>query len=296
MNNKNISNIQADLLLLIVSFIWGSGFVVTKTALDSLSPMYIMFFRFAIASILAIIIFGKHLKTATKSDIKAGFFMGVFLSLGFALQTIGLQFTSVGKQAFLTGTNVVMVPFVYMILTKKKPKKNNVIAAILTFVGIGLLTLNFENNVMLNKGDLYTLSCALFFALHIVTTGYFSSDKNPFVINTIQLISSTIFFLIAVFFVDGFKTSLSTSAILTVSYLGVLSTFLAFSLQTFAQKYTSSTHAAIILSLESVFGSALGVIILGEFFTPLMIIGCVVIFIGIITAETGWKFNQIERN
>ena len=289
-NNNKISSLQADLILIIVAFIWGSGFVVTKNTLDSMSPLYIMFFRFSIAAIIASVIFRKHLKSTSKSDIKAGLYMGIVLSIAFAFQTFGLQYTTVGKQAFLTGTNVVIVPFIYWLISKRKPAINNLTAAILTFIGIGMLTLDFKNDIFMNTGDVYTLICAVFFAGHIAITGFFAQDKNPFVINTLQLIFSAVFFLIAAILIDGVTLNFSQGGLLGVSYLGIFSTMICFSLQTFAQKYTLSTHAAIILSLESVFGSILGVLLLSEVFTPIMVVGCLIIFIGIITAETDWKF------
>ncbi len=295
MNNKKISPIAADLILLSVAMIWGSGFVVTKHTLDSMSPLYITFLRFTIAAVLASIIFRKHIKNTSKSDIKAGFFMGTVLFIAFAFQTIGLQFITVGKQAFLTGTNVVIVPFIYWLIYKRKPASNNIIAAVLTLIGIGMLTLDFKHDIYMNLGDSYTLICSFFFAVHIAITGFYSKDKNPFIINTLQLIFAAVFFFFAAVIVDGFTMNFPTEGIIGVLYLGVMSTMLCFTLQTFAQKSTTSTHAAIILSLESVFGSILGILILDEVFTPLMIGGCIIIFIGIITAETGWKFLKKSK-
>lgn len=289
-DEKKISPIGADLLLLLVAFIWGSGFIVVKVTLDILPPFYMMFLRFTLASIIAVIIFRKKIKEVTKSDIKAGLIMGFFLSVAFGLQTYGLQFTTVGKQAFLTGTNVVMVPFIFWIINKKLPVKSNVIAAVLTFIGIGLLTLDFKNDIYANTGDYYTLGCAVFYAFHIVVTGQFAKDKDPAIINTLQLIFSAVFFLFATILIEGSTFTLPRAGAFAILYQAIFATWICFSLQTLAQKYTSSTHASIILCLESVIGSILGILILKEIFTPIMVVGCVVIFIGIITAETGWKF------
>lgn len=294
-NIKKISSLQADSILLLVAFMWGSGFVVTKNTLKSMAPMHIMFLRFLLATVIAAIIFRKHLKEITKTDVKYGLLMALFLSTGFTFQTIGLQYTTVGKQAFITGTNVVMVPFMYWFISKTKPAMNNVIAAALTFLGIGLLTLDFNNHIYMNKGDIYTLICAVFFAVHVALTGHFVKDRNPFAINIIQLGFCTIFFLIASIVMDGTSINITKNGLMSVLYLGIFTTMLCFSMQTFAQKFTLPTHAAIILSLESVFGSLLGVLILKENFTPFMVIGCITIFLAIITAETGWKFLNRKR-
>ena len=144
MNNRKM--LLGDLGLLITAFVWGSGFVAVKNALDALSPMYIMTLRFGIAALLTGILFYRKVITIDKEDLKAGLIIGLFLFSAFTTQTIGLQYTLAGKQAFLTGTNVVMVPFLFWLTSKERPDKFSVFAAILMIVGIGLLTLD------LNKG------------------------------------------------------------------------------------------------------------------------------------------------
>jgi len=292
MNLKNKS-LYADLSLLLVALVWGSGFVVTKNALDTLTPYYIMTFRFSIACILMSIVFYKKIKKLIFKDFKAGFIIGVFLFIAFATQTIGLQYTTAGKQAFLTGTNVVIVPFLYWVVKQTKPDIYNLSAAFLCFVGIGVLTL--DGGLAVNSGDILTLICAFFFACHIVSIGLFTENHDPIILTIIQLGVAAILSLIFAIIFEPIPQSVSQSTIFSVGYLAMFSTLLAFMIQNVAQKYTAPTHAAIILSLESVFGSILSTILLKEHFTYKMLIGCIFIFISIITAETKWNFLK-SRN
>ena len=105
-------SLYADLGLLAVALVWGSGFVASKSALDSMTPMMLMALRFSVAALLSGIIFRKNLKHLSKETIKAGCIIGFFLFSAFAAQMIGLQYILAGKQAFLTATNVIMVPFI----------------------------------------------------------------------------------------------------------------------------------------------------------------------------------------
>ncbi len=291
MEQSKKNRILADLVLIGVAFVWGSGFVSSKTAIAYMSPMMLMALRFTIASLLSAFIFKKNLKSISKETLKAGFIIGLFLFSAFTAQMVGLQYVEAGKQAFLTATNVIMVPFVYWAVKKKKPDKYNFIAAFIMFLGLVLLTLDFTSGFSFSPGDALTLFCAFLFACHIVSIGIFAGKHDPIALTVIQLSVAAILSLVYVIFSgDILNFTFSQTGLLNAAYLGVFCTFLAFLGQTMAQKYTTATHTAIILSLESVFGSFLSILILNEHFTFLMFIGCLVIFIGILTAETKWAF------
>lgn len=285
----------ADLGLVAVAFVWGSGFVASKNALDSMTPMMLMTMRFTIAALLSGIIFRKHLKKISKETLKAGGVIGFFLFTAFAAQMIGLQYMLAGKQAFLTGTNVIMVPFIYWAVKKHQPDRYNFIAAFIMLLGISLLTIDFSTIFSFQLGDSLTILCAFLFACHIVSVGIFTKDYDPIALTVIQLSVAAILSLVYVVFSGEFTLNIPGAGLANAIYLGVFCTFLAFLGQTVAQKYTNSTHAAIILSLESVFGSILAIIILGDHFTFIMFIGCFVIFMGILTAETKWSFLKNKQ-
>lgn len=293
---KDLTSKQADLMLFFVAFFWGTGFTVTKIALDIFTATQLLFIRFVIASTFSFIVFRKKLMNIKKSDIKAGTIMGFFLAVGYVLQTIGLEGTSAGNSAFLTGTNVVMVPFFYWLVTKKKPGKNNVIAAALMFAGIILLTVDFQNFGKFNLWDFLTFLCAISFAWQVIATGIFASDKDPAVISTLQLFSCTIIFFIMII-IERQPIVWNVKGAASMLYLSLVTTMLCFLMQTIGQKYTSTTHAAIILSLESVIGSMLGVFFLKEKYSAVTIVGFAIIFFAILIAELGydWLFKRKKQ-
>ncbi|MGH4051428.1 MAG: DMT family transporter [Clostridium sp.] len=289
-NTGKKKSILADVSLLLVALVWGGGFIAVKGALDSVSPFYIVALRFGISVLIMLLIFRNKIKLITKRDLKIGTMVGFLLFLGFAAQTIGMKYTTAGKNAFLTGTNVVIVPFLYWAISKKKPDVYSLISAFLCFVGIGLLTLG--SRMHFSIGDSLTLLCAVFFAAHIVAVGFFAKKVDVIILVIIQLGSAAVFSIIAALIFEPKPQPLNLDTILAIGYLGIFSTMLAFLVQNVAQKYTTASHAAIILCLESVFGSILSVIILDEIFTPKMVLGCLIIFIAIITTETKWDFSK----
>ncbi len=290
---KDLTAKQADLMLFFVAFFWGTGFSVTKLALEIYTTNQLLFLRFIIAFAVSIILFRKKLRSINKADIKAGIIMGLFLAVGFVLQTLGLEGTSTGNSAFLTGTNVVMVPFFYWLVTKVKPKRNNIVAAGLMFVGIILLTVDFKNFGRFNLWDFLTFLCAISFAWQVVATGIFAADKDPVVISTLQILTCTVIFFFMTIF-EGEPIAINVKGSASMLYLSLVTTLLCFLMQTMGQKYTSTTHAAIILSMESVIGSLIGVILLKEKYSAFTIIGFAVIFSAVLIAELGfdWVFKK----
>ncbi len=284
----------ADLSLLIVAVIWGTGFIVTKNILSGITPLYMVALRFAVATAVMGALSFRKIKAISVSDLKGGMVVGLMLFLGFATQTIGIQYTTAGKSAFLTGTNVVMVPFISWFIYKKRPDMFAIIAAVMCFVGVSFLTSGGELGAI-TAGDLWALSCALFFAMHIISTGVFVKNTAPAVLTLMQFVVVTILAFAVAFVVEGPMVMPGASALTGILYLGVLSTCAAFFIQTAAQKFTSDTHAAIILSLESLFGTVFGIIFLKEPFTAVMAVGCLIILLAIITAETRWSFIRKKQ-
>ncbi|GAA0115489.1 DMT family transporter [Clostridium senegalense] len=287
---KNIKNksLISDLSLFLVAIIWGGGFIAVKDSVTLIPPFYQMAIRFSLSTILMAIIFFKYIKNIKKSDIKMGFIIGFFLFVGFAFQTVGIVYTTASKSAFLTATYVVLVPFFNWFIFKDKPDKYSIIGAILCLIGIALLTL--QSSTSINMGDLLTLLCGIGFAGQIITTGVYTKKSDPIILTIIQFATAAILSFLAAFFLETPPNILNKALLPSILYLVFFSTMLCFIIQNIAQKYTSSTHAAIILSLESVFGSLLSIIIFKDNFTITMFLGCIFIFMSILTTETKLSF------
>jgi len=287
---KKISTLTADMLLLIVALCWGSGFVITKYALSGMTANYLLSLRFIFALIALVIIYFKRLKNINKKVLIGGLVTGLFLTLGFIFQTYGMEYTTVGKASFITGLNIVCVPFIYLVVQKKKPDALSIIAVFIAAIGMAFLTLDFKNIFTFNIGDFLVLICAVCFACQIVSTGYFAKDNDVILLSIIQITVAAVIMSFITGLKEGVHLNIPLVPLLSTVYLALLCTALAFVLQTLGQKYTSATHAALVLCTESVFGSVFAVIFLKEIMTPIMILGCFIILIAIITAETGWAF------
>lgn len=280
----------ADISLLIVALIWGGGFVAVKDALNSITPFYIMALRLTGAAVLLALIFFKTMRNITKEDIICGSIVGIFLFSGFAAQTIGLQYTNPGKQAFLTTVYVVLVPFFAWKVDKKRPDLYSLFSTLLALIGIGFLNIGDGLSLNMNIGDWLTLLCAFLFAAHIISVGYYAKKVNPIILSVIQMLFAGLVSLVCALIFEPKFAGINRGASFSIFYLIVFSTMFAFLVQNVAQKYTHPNHVGIILCLESVFGAILSVLILKEVFTVNMVIGCVIIFIAIIISETKLSF------
>ena len=269
--------------LVLVTVIWGGGFVASDMALESLTPFQIMTVRFLMAAVLMGLISFRSLNHITKEEVRAGGLMGIALFAAFSLQIIGLQYTTPSKNAFLTALNVVIVPFIAFLVLKKKIPGKVLIGAVMAVVGVALLSL--DGDLTLSIGDLLTLLCAVGFAFQIFFTGEFVKKYRATVLNFLQM--ATAFLLSVIFMVASGQTEFQVMAQgwLSVIYLGVVSTTICYLLQTACQKYVDETKAAIILSMESVFGTLFSMLILHEVLTLRMFAGCGIILAAVIIAN-----------
>lgn len=269
--------------LILVTVIWGGGFVASDMALQSMKPFQIMTIRFLLASVLMGLISIRSLKGMTRAEVRAGVLMGIALFAAFALQIIGLQYTTPSKNAFLTALNVVIVPFIAFIILKKKVGARGIIGAVMSVAGVALLSLN--ENFTLGLGDSLTLLCAVGFAFQIFLTGEFVKKYRATVLNFVQMATAFVLSFVSLFCFGETDFQVSQTGWLSVLYLGVISTTVCYLLQTASQKYVDETKAAIILSMESVFGTLFSLIILHEILMPRMIVGCVIILAAVIISN-----------
>lgn len=283
--------------LILVTVIWGGGFVASDMALESMKPFQIMMVRFLLASVLmGVISWGQRKGEEKLKDrsgaIKAGVLMGVTLFMGFAFQIIGLQYTTPSKNAFLTALNVVIVPFIAFVILKKKIGANGIIGAVMSVLGVGLLSLN--GNFTVSLGDGLTLLCAVGFAFQIFFTSEFVKKYPASVLNTVQMFTAFVLSAISLVIFGENDFQVTTQGWLSVLYLGVVSTTICYLLQTACQKYIDETKAAIILSMESVFGTIFSILILHEVVTVRMVIGCAVILAAVIISNMSETSEETE--
>ena len=295
MNNKSVSFL-ASAGLILTAAIWGFAFVVVKDSLDYIGAIYMIAIRYTIASVVMALIFIKKLRSINRRYILHGLLSGAFLFLAYTTQTIGCDYTTAGKNAFLTTVYVILIPLISWIMYKKRPGWYVFVAAFLSVTGIGLLALGTDDSARINIGDILTIICGLFYALHIIwTEKYNKLGDDPLLLTLLQFAACTLYgWLFAPIYDGAFPVAAfqTPRVILSMLYLGLFSTMLCFSLQNIGLKYVKSSLASLFLSFESVFGIFFSALILHEKITLRMGIGCVLIFLAVILAETKFQFRE----
>lgn len=256
--------------------------------MDVMQPHTLLAIRFTIGCLLLCIIFHKRLHKLNKDYFVKGGIIGTFLFLGYSLQTIGITDTTPGKNAFLTAIYCVIVPFMFWAVDKKKPDIYNIVAAFTSILGIGLVSLN--GNFSICMGDSFTLLGGVVYAAHLVSIAKFGKDKDPILLTLLQFGYAAIYAWIIALLFEDIPVSYSISTISGILYLAVFATAVAILLQNVGQKYTHPAPAAIILSLESVFGVLFSVVFYHEIITLKLFFGFLLIFIAVIISETKLSF------
>jgi len=279
---------KADISLFLVTIGWGISFLLTKNSLDFLETYNFLAIRFLLAFFISYGIFYKKFKNLNKKTVKYGIGLGILLFLHYALQTVGLNYTTVSKSAFITGLNVIMVPVFSAIIIKKVPERKVVFSTIIAFAGLGLLTLN-GNIDGVNIGDIYTLLCAFVFALYIILVGKYTVKVESISFATIQLGVVGILSLITSFMIESPVVPTEIAAWGNIIFLSVVCTSGAYLVQNVAQKYTSPSHTALIYTGEPVFAAFFGYIFLEELLSFRGTLGAVMILSGMLIVEVNFK-------
>ena len=282
----------ADGLLLLTALIWGSAFAVVKNTLDSFPPAAIIAMRYAIATLLTAVAFRKHLRGMTRGDVARGAMVGLLLAAAYIVQTIGLQFTTAGKNAFLTTVYVLLVPFGCRVLFGQRLRKANYFAAGLMLAGIGLLSLEGEIGG-LNVGDALTVLCGALFAGHIIAVERCQRETDVYALIVLQFGFAALYALVYALLLErGRPLDFNAGSVGGLLYLAIFSTTIAMSLQNIGQSMAPASHSAILLSLESVFGALFSCLLLGEPMTPKILAGFAVIFAALMVNELAGKPAQ----
>lgn len=275
--------------ILAAALIWGGSFVGMKSLTEVLSTQYLLAIRFSLATLVMIVALLPRLKKLNLSYLWRGAVIGLCLFGAYSFQTYGLEDTTPGKNAFLTEVYCVLVPFMYWAIAKKRPDRYNVAAALLTIVGIGLVSL--DSNLTFGRGEWLTLVGGVFFGFHMVAITKCGDGHDPLLITMLQFAAVSVCSWIAALCMEQ-PPALSVftpEAIGAMTYLVLCATCLTLSFQTFGQQHTPPAAAAILLSLESVFGVFFSVIA-GERPSFEVWCGFAVIFLAVILSETKLSF------
>lgn len=291
----NPTAFKSEFILLFCSLIWGFSFPSVKLALNYMSPNAFIFFRFLITLAIFYIVFRKKIKLFRRVEVFRGVILGGFLFVGFLTQTIGLMYTSSANSAFITGTNLLLIPFVQVLIVKLKPKFENIIGIIIVMIGIYILS--DIQNTNLNFGDFITMICSVAFAFHIVYLDKYShiSDTMPLIYG--QYLAMTVLSFFSMLFIEHFwlgqmKFEYNHFLIFSIVFNGIFSTFIALFLAMRFQKYTTPVRAGLIYNMEQVFAVIFAFFLISEILSKNQIIGAVIILCGLLFSEF---YSEIKK-
>jgi drug/metabolite transporter (DMT)-like permease len=275
----------ASFALVGVTAVWGYGFLAVKDAIASMPVMDFLAWRFLVATVVMIALRPTCLRNVTRRELLRGLGLGTILGLAYIAQTYGLRYTSVANSGFITGMFVVLTPVMSWILLRRKTSRTTWMVVALATVGLALLSLYGWS---IGIGELLTLVCALFFAIHIVGLGEWSSQYEPYTFTLLQIGAVAVISLIASIH-EGITVPPDPGVWVAVVITGVLATALAFFVQTWAQSLVSATRAAVVMTMEPVFAGLFAVIIVGEQLTVRTLGGaaCILTAMFIINLRTG---------
>jgi drug/metabolite transporter (DMT)-like permease len=283
-----MSRTNANLILLIAGALWGMGFVAQSTAMEAIGPFLFVGLRFAVAT-LAMLPFAlrEHRRAAASLSSRhwrAFAAIGLFLFAGMAAQQIGLMTTTVTNSGFLTGTYVVMVPFLSVLIYRHWPHPAVWPGVALTLAGIWLLS-GGEIGA-LTTGDWLTLFCALCWAFQVLFIARYAADSaRPVTLAVAQFAVCGGIALAVALAIEPLDPAAIAAALPEILYAGIFSGGIAFTLQVIGQRYTTAPQAAIFLSTEAVFAALFGAILLGDRLPAAGLAGCALIFAAILVVE-----------
>jgi len=289
LDKKNI--LRSDFILLTTALIWGLAFVAQKKGMEFTGPFTFNAIRFALGALVVLIfipLFRNKNQDRNRSSVRKlslwswGIIAGLALFLGSSLQQTGIVYTSAGNAGFITSLYVILTPVLGLVI---KQKTNLQTWMGVLFATTGLYFLSVTNEFRISGGDLLVFGSAFFFAVHVLIIGYLSPLYNNYKLAFIQFtVTAVLSFIVSVFY-ENYEFEAIIHAGIPILYAGILSTAVAFTLQIVGQRKTIPSHAAILLSFESVFALVGGWLLLNEDSTFRQITGCALMFTGIIISQ-----------
>ena len=289
LKRKKLLEFRADFLLLTVAIAWGVTFLMVQEAIETVPVYSFLFYRFLFATILMAIIAYRFFNKVNKQTIFYGFILGTFLFSAFATQTFGLAYTKSSIVAFITGLNVILVPFFAYILFKDHVRKMVFLGSIIAVIGLYLLTMS--GKLTIGFGEFLTLICSALFALQILFTDKYSKKVNVFMLVLFQFLTVTIYSLLFSLSLDEvtFNVDMDEAFLKAVIVTSVFATVYAFLIQTYMQQFTTPTKTAIIFSMEPVSAGIYGYFVGNEILTSIQILGAILIIFAVLLSEIKLK-------
>ncbi len=280
---------KADLVLLFITFLWGGTFSTMKEIISDVEPFTFVVFRFILAIIFFVVIFNKKIKV-NRITLIYGLILGVFYTIGFQLQVVGLKYTTASKSAFITGLAVIFTPIFQMAVEKKWLNIWQILGVILS--GIGLYVLTDPAGDSINYGDILTVFSSISFAVYIVFIGRFALKANVNGLVLIQFLTMLILTLPFALSYGHMNFEINTKFIWIMLYVSLLATVVCTYLHTKYQRETTATRAAIIFTFEPIFAVLIASLFYNEEITTTLVTGGMLIISGLLFSELSELFMK----
>lgn len=271
------------LALLGVTAVWGSTFVVVKDAVDRIPVTDFLTWRFGLGALAMLLLRPRAPAALPVPGRRAGGVLGLALGAGYLLQTLGLQSTPAAVSGFLTGLFVVLTPLGAAVLLRRPPGATSWAAVALATAGLALLSLRGWS---VGGGELLTVGCAAAFALHIVGLGRWASSYDAYGLAVVQLLTTTALCAL-VALPGGLALPPDAGVWLALALTALAATALAFVVQTWAQAHLAPTRAAVVMTMEPVFGLGFAVLVAGEVLTLRTLTGGLLVLAAMVLTEVG---------
>lgn len=279
----------AAALLLVVTVVWGTTFFVVKDTVRQVNPYQLVFVRTLLAALplVAYLVLKSPAELLRWANVRAGAILGTLMALMYTSQTIGLQYTSGGHSAFITGIAVVLVPVVMVLFFGYRLRGQHLLA--LAVVVLGLFLLSYDTQTRVNPGDLITLITALTAALHIALLGRYVRKLHLVALVAYQFLFSAALNFVVFAWDAPLRFQFSTTDLRALLYLGFVGTLFCYGASSWAQRYVGPITAALIFSLEPVFAATFSYWFAGEVLGPVERTGAMLILLGILLYELPWR-------
>ncbi len=271
---------------------WGGTFLAMQHAIAKVPVLDLLAIRFTVATLVMIAIRPTSLRGITRNELKQGVLLGMALGAGYISQTYGLVYASATVSGFITGMFVVLTPVMSWIILKRKINRNTWLAVGMATIGLAFLSLRGWS---IGLGEMLTLLCAIFYAIHIVGLSEWSPQYDPYRFSILQIGTVAVITLIAAS-PGGITLPPDAGIWGIVALTAILATALAFLVQTWAQSLVSSTRAAVVMTMEPVFAGLFGVLIGGNTLTVQIIVGavCILAAMLLVTLKSTVKNTRFE--
>ena len=291
---------RSNMMLLMAAAIWGLGFVAQRLGMDHMGPYTFNGLRFLLgaASLLPLLWWLKSRQPAGQSDdrrllLTGGLLAGAVLFSAASLQQVGLLYTTAAKAGFITGLYIILVPVIGLAL-RHKTGTNTWVGALIAMAG--LYYLSVTEDFTIGYGDLLQVAGALFWAIHLLVLDHYSSRVAPIRLASVQFLVCGLLSLAVAFTIEMPTISGAVAGWQALLYAGLVSVGVGYTLQVVGQRGAHPAHAAIILSLETVFAAIGGVLLLGEILDERAIVGCSLMLAGMLISQVRlrwwWKSRK----